>query len=48
MMVFGLMEYGGHVLHGVTAHGSPRGPLQFDLLEAALAARFHRKVARQS
>jgi hypothetical protein len=24
----------------VTAHGSPGGPLQFDRLEAALAARF--------
>jgi hypothetical protein len=27
-------------LWGVTAHGSPGGPLQFDRLEAALAARF--------
>jgi hypothetical protein len=25
---------------GVIAHGSPGGPLQFDTLEAALAARF--------
>jgi hypothetical protein len=33
--------YGGHVPCGVTAHGSPGGPLQFDRLEAALAARFH-------
>jgi len=32
--------YGGHVPCGVTAHGSPGGPLQFDRLEAALAARF--------
>jgi hypothetical protein len=48
MMVFGLMEYGGHVPCGVTAHGSPSGPLQFDRLEAALAARFHRKVARHN
>jgi hypothetical protein len=31
--------YGGHVPCGVTAHGSPGGPLQFDRLEAALAAR---------
>jgi hypothetical protein len=31
---------GGHVPCGVTAHGSPSGPLQFDRLEAALAARF--------
>jgi hypothetical protein len=35
------MERGGHVLYGVTAHGGPSGPLQFDRLEAALAARFH-------
>jgi hypothetical protein len=42
MMVSGLMEYGGHVRCGVTAHGSPSGPLQFDRLEAALAASFHR------
>jgi len=27
---------GGHVPRGVTAHGSPGGPLQFDRLEAAL------------
>jgi hypothetical protein len=33
--------HGGHVPCGVTAHGSPGGPLQFDRLEAALAARFH-------
>ena len=32
---------GGHVPCGVTAHGSPSGPLQFDRLEAALAARFY-------
>jgi hypothetical protein len=31
---------GGHVPCGVTAHGSPGGPLQFERLEAALAARF--------
>jgi hypothetical protein len=30
--------YGGHVPCGVTAHGGPSGPLQFDRLEAALAA----------
>jgi len=36
------MEHGGYVLCGVTAHGSPNGPLQFDRLEAALAAKFHR------
>jgi len=33
---------GRHVPCGVTAHGSPSGPLQFDRLEAALAAIFHR------
>jgi hypothetical protein len=32
---------GGHVPCGVTAHGSPGGPLQFERLEAALAPRFH-------
>jgi hypothetical protein len=32
-----LRELGGHVPKGVTAHGSPIGPLQFDWLEAALA-----------
>ncbi len=31
-----LRELGGHVPKGVTAHGSPIGPLQFDWLEAAL------------
>jgi hypothetical protein len=36
------MEHGGYVPCGVTAHGSPSGPLQFDRLEAALAAKFHR------
>ena len=36
------MERGGHVPCGVTAHGSPSGPLQFERLEAALAAKFHR------
>jgi hypothetical protein len=44
-MVFGFDgTYGGHVPCGVTAHGSPGGPLQFDRLEAALAARFHRNA----
>ena len=33
--------YGGQVPCGVTAHGSPGGPLQFDRLEAALAAKFY-------
>jgi hypothetical protein len=33
--------YGGHVPCGVTAHGSPGGPLQFDRLEAALAAKLN-------
>ena len=33
--------HGGHVPCGVTAHGSPGGPLQFDRLEAALAAKFY-------
>jgi hypothetical protein len=41
MMVLDLMERGGHALRGVTAHGSPGGPLQFDRLEAALATSFH-------
>jgi hypothetical protein len=41
MMVMDLMEYGGHVPCGVTAHGSPGGPLQFDRLEVALAAKFY-------
>ena len=36
------MERGGHVPCGVTAHGSPSGPLQFERLEATLAAKFHR------
>jgi hypothetical protein len=35
-------KLGGMSLVGVTAHGSPSGPLQFERLEAALAARFHR------
>ena len=30
---------GGHVPCGVTAHGGPGGPLQFDRLEAALDAK---------
>jgi hypothetical protein len=34
-----LNPVGGHVPCGVTAHGSPGGPLQFDRLEAALAAK---------
>jgi hypothetical protein len=37
------MECGGHVLRGVTAHGSLGGPLKFDYLEAALATTFQRK-----
>jgi hypothetical protein len=41
MMVSDLMERSGHALRGVTAHGSPGGPLQFDHLEAALATTFH-------
>jgi hypothetical protein len=40
MMVLDLMERGGHAHRGVTAHGSPGGPLQFDRLEAALATAF--------
>jgi hypothetical protein len=32
---------GGHVPWGVTAHGSPSGPLQFDHLEAILGRHFH-------
>ena len=39
MMVLDLMECGGHVPYGVTAHGSPSGPLQFGRLEAALTPR---------
>jgi hypothetical protein len=39
-IVLDLMERGGHVLRGVTAHGSPGGRLQFDHLEAALATTF--------
>jgi len=42
------MEHGGHVPCGVTAHGSPGGPLQFDRLEAALAAKLHSGVSRNS
>jgi hypothetical protein len=41
MMMLDLMEGGGHALRGVTAHGSPGGPLQFDRLEAALVITFH-------
>ena len=41
MMMLDSMDRGGHVLRGVTAHGSPGGPLQFDHLEAALATTFH-------
>jgi len=41
MMLMDLTERGGHALRGVTAHGSPGGPLQFDRLEAALATAFH-------
>jgi hypothetical protein len=47
IMVLDLMERGGHVLRGVTAHGSPGRPLQFDRLEAAFATTFHMKAARQ-
>jgi hypothetical protein len=43
MMMLDLMDRGGHALCGVTAHGSPGGPLQFDRLEAALATTFHLK-----
>ena len=32
------LKGGGYALLGVTAHGSPSGPLQVDRLEAALAA----------
>ena len=31
--------YGGHVLCGATAHGSPGGPLQFGRLEVAPAVK---------
>jgi hypothetical protein len=31
--------HSGYVPCGVTAHGSPGGPLQFDRLEAAFAAK---------
>jgi len=42
MLSFGFDgTHGGHVPCGVTAHDSPGGPLQFDRLEAALAARLH-------
>ena len=41
MMALDLMERGGHAFRGVTAHGGPGEPLQFDRLEAALAATFH-------
>jgi len=47
MMVVDLMEPGGHVACGVTAHGSPGGPLQFDRLEAALTATLHCKAVGQ-
>jgi hypothetical protein len=40
MMVLDSMERGGQALRGVTAHGSPGVPLQFDRLEAALATAF--------
>ena len=39
-MVLDLMERGGQALRGVTAHGSPGGPLPFDRLEAAPATAF--------
>jgi hypothetical protein len=41
MIVMDSLEHGGHALRGVTAHGSPGEPLQFDRLEAALATKFH-------
>jgi hypothetical protein len=41
MMALDLMERGGHALRGLTAHGGQGEPLQFDRLEAALAATFH-------
>jgi hypothetical protein len=40
-MVLDLMQRGGHAPRGVTAHGGPGEPLQFDRLEAALATIFH-------
>ena len=46
MIMFWSTEYGGHVPCGVTAHGGPSGPLQFERLEAALAARFRRYVKK--
>jgi hypothetical protein len=42
-MTLDLMKPGGHALLGVTAHGSPGEPLQFDRLEAALVTRFYLK-----
>jgi hypothetical protein len=41
MMVLDLMERHGHALRGVTAHGIPGGPLQFDRPEAALPTTFY-------
>jgi hypothetical protein len=41
MIMLGSMKLGGHALRGVTAHGSPGGPLQFDRLEAAFPTTFH-------
>jgi hypothetical protein len=41
MMTLDLMERSGHALRGVTAHGGPGEPLQFDRLDAALATTFH-------
>jgi hypothetical protein len=40
-MMLDLMDRSGLALCGVTAHGRPDGPLQFDRLEAALATKFH-------
>jgi hypothetical protein len=40
-MKMDLMECGGHAFRGVTAHGGPGEPLQFDRLEAALGTAFH-------
>jgi hypothetical protein len=41
MMALDLMERGSHAFRGVTAHGGPGEPLQFDRLEAILATTFH-------
>jgi hypothetical protein len=41
MMGLDLMERGGHAVRGVTACSGRCGPLQFDILEIALATAFH-------